>query len=251
VWDAEQRGKSMDLDRSTLSASGLLREMILEPFRRPTAIPSSKEFWCLPEMDVNNSDLEEDGKLLQLMIAGEERGFVSLYQKYQSRVYRFSLQIGGTQHLAEEVTQETFLAMIRAPHKYEATRGPLLLYLFGIARNLAWKSMRRDRLFVAAADHEELPAISAPDAVTDLSRQEQAAQVRQAVVCLPHKYREVVVLCSLQELSYEEAATVLRCSIGTVRSRMHRAKQLLLRRLQASGLTQAASRNRSILRCEP
>jgi DNA-directed RNA polymerase specialized sigma24 family protein len=97
-------------------------------------------------MDVNNSDLEEDGKLLQLMIAGEERGFVSLYQKYQSRVYRFSLQIGGTQQLAEEVTQETFLAVIRAPHKYEATRGPLLLYLFGIARNLAWKSMRRDRL---------------------------------------------------------------------------------------------------------
>jgi RNA polymerase sigma-70 factor, ECF subfamily len=241
----------MDLEGSSLSAGGSLREMILEPFRRARAIPSSKEFWCLPEMDVNNSDLEEDGKLLQLMIAGEERGFVSLYQKYQSRVYRFSLQIGGTQHLAEEVTQETFLAVIRAPHKYEVARGPLLLYLFGIARNLAWKSMRRDRLFVTGADHEELPAISAPDAVTDLSRQEQVAQVRQAVVCLPRKYREVVVLCSLQELSYEEAATVLRCSIGTVRSRMHRAKQLLLRKLKESGLRQAASRNCSILRCEP
>jgi sigma-70-like protein len=147
----------MDLDRSSLSASGSLREMIVEPFRRARAIPNSNEFWCLPEIDVNNSDIEEDGKLLQLMIAGEERGFVSLYQKYQSRVYRFSLQISGTQHLAEEVTQETFLAVIRATHKYEVARGPLLLYLFGIAGNLAWKSMRRDRLFVTAADQGELP----------------------------------------------------------------------------------------------
>jgi len=87
-------------------------------------------------MDVNDAGLEDDGKLLQLMIAGEERGFVALYRKYQSKVYRFSLQISGARHVAEEVTQETFLALIRAPHKYRSERGSLLLYLFGIAARL-------------------------------------------------------------------------------------------------------------------
>jgi RNA polymerase sigma-70 factor (ECF subfamily) len=175
---------------------------------------------------------------------------VLLYQKYRSRVYRFSLQIGGLPQVAEEATQETFLALIRMPQKYKADRGPLVLYLFGIARNLVWKSLRRDRLFVASTDRQEWPANSVPDMATDLAKQQQLTQVRQAVVCLPRKYREVVVLCSLQELSYEEASTVLGCSVGTVRSRMHRAKQLLLRKLRERGLTKAASRNSSILRFE-
>jgi RNA polymerase sigma-70 factor (ECF subfamily) len=201
-------------------------------------------------MDVNDSDAEEDGEWLQLMMAGEERGFVSLYQKYQSRVYRFSLQICGLRQVAEEATQETFLALMSGAHKYRADRGPLVLYLFGIARNLAWKSLRKDRFFVTASDPQEWTAISAPDLTTDLAKQEQVTRVRQAVDCLPRKYREVVVLCSLQELSYEGAATVLGCSIGTVRSRMHRAKQLLLRKLKERGLTQAASRSSSILRFE-
>src|ERR1700732_2273793 len=222
--------------------------MILEPFQRATAIPNIEELCCLPEMDVNDSNLEEDGELLQLMIAGEARGFVSLYQKYQSRVYRFSLQMAGVRHIAEDVTQETFLALIRAPHKYEVGRGSLLLYLFGIARYLVWKSIRRDRLFVVVADPQELPATSVVDLATDLAKHEQVARVRQAVGCLPQKYREVVVLCSLQELSYGDAATVINCSIGTVRSRMHRAKQLLLRKLKGTGLAPQAP-DRAILGC--
>src|SRR5882672_5617064 len=136
--------------------NGGLSDAILEPSRRHRAIPI-KEFWCLPEMDVNDAGLEDDGKLLQLMIAGEERGFVALYRKYQSRVYRFSLQISGMPHVAEEVTQETFLALIRAPHKYQTERGLLMLYLFGIARKLVWKSTRRDRLFAVLDDDRELP----------------------------------------------------------------------------------------------
>jgi RNA polymerase sigma-70 factor (ECF subfamily) len=201
-------------------------------------------------MDQNNPSLEEeDDEWLGLMMSGEERGFVSLYQKYQARIYRFSFQIAGVRHLAEEVTQETFLALIRAPHKYQRERGPLLLYLFGIARNLVWKSMRKDWLFFTHPDHEVIEAVSVPDLATDLDKQEQVTQVRRAVVRLPKKYREVIVLCSMQELSYEAAARVLGCSIGTVRSRMHRAKQLLLRKLKESGLKQTV-RNGSILRCE-
>lgn len=62
-----------------------LTGLILEPLRLPRAIPNVKRHWCLPEMDVNNADLQEDTRSLHLMIAGEERGFVDLYRKYQGR----------------------------------------------------------------------------------------------------------------------------------------------------------------------
>ena len=92
-----------------------------------------------------DGNLEDDGQFLRLMMAGEERGFVALYRKYQAQVYRFSLQIGGVRHIAEEVTQETFLALMKAPHKYNGERGPLLLYLFGIEHTkLTYRFQGRD-----------------------------------------------------------------------------------------------------------
>jgi RNA polymerase sigma-70 factor (ECF subfamily) len=204
----------------------------------------------LPGMDVYDSGFEEDGALLRSMIAGEEHGFISLYRKYQSRVYHFCLQISGAAHVAEEVTQDTFLALMRAPHKYQTERGPLALYLLGIARNLARKSTRRDRLFSVLEDDWESPDLALPDLANELARKQQVTQIRVAILSLPQKYREVVVLCSLQELSYEEAATVVGTSIGTVRSRMHRAKQLLLKKLKGAQVAEAPRRGSSVLRCE-
>jgi RNA polymerase sigma-70 factor (ECF subfamily) len=201
-------------------------------------------------MDVNETVFEDDRELLQLMSAGEERGFVALYRKYKIPVYRFSLQISGAQHVAEEVTQETFLVLIRTPHKYRSERGPLLLYLFGIARNLAWKSARRESRFDAIDDEQELPETRVQDLASYLAQKEQAIRVRRAVLRLPPKYREVIVLCALQELSYEETAAVIGSSIGTVRSRMHRAKQLLLRKLTEGGLATETPLANSGMRCD-
>jgi DNA-directed RNA polymerase specialized sigma24 family protein len=130
---------------------------IVEPFRRTKAIPNIRACWHLPEMDVNDLDLEHDGTSVQLMMAGEERGFVALYGKYQARVYQFALRISGISHIAEDVTQEAFLALIRAPHKYQTERAPLLLYLFGIARHLVWKNARRGGFLATLDDDRELP----------------------------------------------------------------------------------------------
>jgi len=198
-------------------------------------------------MDAKVADLEDDGQSLQLMMAGEERGFVALYRKYQTSVYRFSLLISGRPHLAEDVTQETFLVLIRAPRGYQPERGPLFLYLFGIARKLAWKSMRGERFFSSLDDDQGFPPACLPDLASDLAAKRQAMQLRDAILSLPRKYREIAVLCGLQELSYEEAATVVGCSLGTVRSRLHRAKQLLLRKLKERGLSQKAARKSSVL----
>ena len=204
----------------------------------------------MPEMEFNDTDLEDDRQWLQLMMAGEEQGFVALYRKYQGPVYRFALQICGIRHIAEEVTQETFLSLIRTPRNYNSDRGPLLLYLFGIARRLVWKSVRRDKAYEAFDTDRDLPS-TLPDFAADLARQDLAKRLRQAIFSLPRKYREVIVLCSLQELSYEEAAVVVGSSIGTVRSRMHRAKQLLLRKVKEGGMVGAAAKGGgSLLRCE-
>ena len=235
--------------RPSLMRNANFSNAILELFRGPREIPSVQGILVFTEMDLNGVDLEDDGKLLQLMIAGEERGFVALYRKYQSQVYRFSLQISGVRHVAEEVTQETFLALIRAPHKYRSDRGPVPLYLFGIARNLVWQSTRKERFFGTIGDDQELPETCRQDLAGELVRKEQAMWVRYAVLSLPRKYREVIVLCALQELSYEQAATVIGSSIGTVRSRMHRAKQLLLRKLRERGLALEAPVNSPVLRC--
>jgi RNA polymerase sigma-70 factor (ECF subfamily) len=197
-------------------------------------------------MNVDDSGLEDDGQLLQLMLGGEERGFVSLYRKYQASVYRFSLHLSGRQHLAEDVTQETFLVLIRAPLRYQPERGPLLLYLFGIARKLAWKSMRRERLFSSLDRDHTIEPVCLPDLAGDISRKREVMQLRDAILSLPLKYREVAVLCCLQELSYEEASAVIGCSLGTVRSRLHRAKDLLLRKFKERGLSQKAAGNGSV-----
>jgi len=196
-------------------------------------------------MNVNDSTPEDDRQLLQLMLAGEERGFTSLYKRHQASVYRFSLQISGRPHLAEDVTQETFLVLIRAPHRYQPERGPLLLYLFGIARKLAWKSIRRER-FSSTLDDDHVQPVWLPDLAGDLERKREAMQLTGVILSLPRKYREIAVLCALQELSYEEAATVVGCSVGTVRSRLHRAKDLLLRKLKERGLGRKAAGNNSV-----
>ena len=224
-----------------------LTVLILEPLGLHRAIPSVKEHRRLPDMDVNDADFQDDGQLVDWMIAGEEQGFVVLYRKYQGPVYRFALHICGIRHIAEEVMQETFLSLIRAPQNYHCDRGPLLLYLFGIARRLAWKNARRDRVYEEFNNDRELP-VSVPDFADDFARQHEAKRLRHAILSLPRKYREVIVLCSLQELSYEDAAVVVGSAIGTVRSRMHRARQLLLRKLTEGGSEVATARSDSLLR---
>jgi RNA polymerase sigma-70 factor, ECF subfamily len=205
---------------------------------------------CLPEITVKDQNPDDDRDLLYLMQAGEEQGFVVLYRKYQPSVFRFCLHVSGSRHIAEEVTQETFVTFLRKPERYNEERGPLLLYLFGIARYLVWKGRRRGELFTSLEEQGGDLPVTGPDVFSDLADSERVARIRQAVLALPRKYREVIALCAFQELSYEQAAKVVGCSIGTVRSRMHRAKKLLSQKLIEGGLGQSLQRS-SVLRYEP
>jgi RNA polymerase sigma-70 factor (ECF subfamily) len=142
-------------------------------------------------------------------------------------VYRFALQMTGSAAAAEDVTQETFLALLRHGRRYDAARGTVASFLYGIARNFVMKWLDRNR---GVEIGEELPG--GEDLLEDLARRETIENVRKAVLSLPPVYREAVVLCDLQDASYEEAALALDCPIGTVRSRLCRGRGMLARKLR-------------------
>jgi RNA polymerase sigma-70 factor (ECF subfamily) len=181
-----------------------------------------------------------DEDLLRLMIAGDEGAFTELYRRRQGDVYRFALHISGSEAIAEDVTQEVFIVLMREAHNYDSQRGSLAAYLYGVSRNHVLRRLERDRLFVPFAcgsqDEEQFtpaPLIAEGDPLGDLTRNEMIEAVRGAVLALPAHYREVVVLCDLHEMSYAEAASVVGCAVGTVRSRLHRARAMLVEKLRA------------------
>ncbi len=177
-----------------------------------------------------------DEELLQQMMAGDEGAFIVLYRRWQSSLYRFALRMCGSEALAEDVTQEVFMILMREGGRFDPRKGSLSAYLYGIARFQVLRKMQRERTMVSMDDDEpevteEMMATSF-DPLLDLSRAETVQSVRDAIGVLPTHYREVVVLCELHELSYADAANVLDCAIGTVRSRLHRARGLLVEKLR-------------------
>jgi RNA polymerase sigma-70 factor (ECF subfamily) len=208
---------------------------------------------CQPEerlqMHRNRSDEEfsdrSDVDLFEMLCAGDESAFLTLYRRRQGGIYRFALRMSGSEAVAEDVTQEVFMHLMRGNGNFDAARGSFQAYLFGIARNQVLRRIERDRAYLPIShDDDELDGptitgsvnsknlIAAHDPLVDLTRQETIDSVRQAVLSLPTHYREAVVLCDLHEMSYLEAAEVLGCAVGTIRSRLHRARGLLVERLR-------------------
>ena len=197
-----------------------------------------------------------DNELLRLMSAGDESAFVTLYRRRHGGIYRFALQMSGSEAIAEDVVQEVFMVLMNEAKNYDPAKGSLSAYIYGVARNHVLRALSRDRSFVAIGDgyeedgeamHEQL--VAQDDPLGDLTRNEMIESVRQAVIALPSHYREVVVLCDLHEMSYIEAAQVLNCAVGTIRSRLHRARSLLIEKLRATREPGAASPMANPARC--
>ena len=145
---------------------------------------------------------ERDDVLLRRSAKGDEEAFTILYRRHQAPLYRFGLRMTGNRWSAEEIVQDVFMTLIREPKKFDPERGTLGAFLYGVARNRIMKHIERTR------------------------------HVREAVLQLPIEFRETVVLCELEERSYEEAAQLLECPVGTIRSRLHRGRALLMAKLE-------------------
>ncbi len=175
-----------------------------------------------------------DEELLAQIRQGDQRALIEVYDRYQAPVYQFVFAMSGDQSIAADITQDVFLLMIERTgpmygvfSRFNSEKGGLEGYLVGVARKLTRKVMRKQSRWLPIDDEIKSPGALAEKIESSFSLE----RLRFAIGLLPVKYREAIVLCCLQERSYEQAATIIGCSTGTVASRLSRARKLLSERL--------------------
>jgi RNA polymerase sigma-70 factor (ECF subfamily) len=180
----------------------------------------------------------DEAALLTRASKGDEAAFGKLYARYQRQIFHYAARMCGVA-AGDDIVQETFLAVLSQGGRFDPAKGTVAAYLYGIARHHVIR--RLDRQGVTLSEPVEVVASDAI-APQDTPLETMIGVVRQAVQSLPPAYREVVALCDLQEMDYATVAQVIQCPVGTVRSRLHRARGLLLRKLSAVPSMAVASR---------
>jgi RNA polymerase sigma-70 factor (ECF subfamily) len=173
---------------------------------------------------------QSDEELIAAVAAGDREAFGALYGRRRPDVYRFALHMTGAPSAADDVAQDVFMTVILEAARYTPGRSGVVAWLLGIARNHARRRLAARR-FESMPDASAEPALIA-DPADDLARGQQAEALRRALASLPVAYREAIVLCDLQELTYQDAAAAAGCAIGTVRSRLHRGRQILAKKMR-------------------
>jgi RNA polymerase sigma-70 factor, ECF subfamily len=178
-----------------------------------------------------------DDDLMRRTAAGDRDAFAALYSRHGATVYRFARLMTGCDSAAEDIVQDAFLSLMRDAARYDPARASLPTYLYGMARHQTRRRLMRDRRFVDLSHAcDDRAGSETTDPAGHLARAENLRLLRQAILGLPSRYREVIVLCDLQDMSYADAAAVLECALGTVRSRLHRGRQLLAQKMSRAQL---------------
>jgi RNA polymerase sigma-70 factor (ECF subfamily) len=176
------------------------------------------------------AESSSDAALLAEAAAGGEAAFIELYRRRRDDVYRFAYALTRSRTFAQDATQEVFLQVLENAGRFDPGKGTARAWLFGCARHVVI-----DRLRVESRRSEEAtePTTASEHELHVLTEQ-RLVRLHAAIARLPFEYREALVLCELAELPYAEAAAVLACPVGTVRSRLHRARRLLTAALRAA-----------------
>ena len=188
---------------------------------------------------------------MRRLSTGDEDAFLEFYRRHQGGVYRYAVHMTGRPEAAADVVQETFLTLIRQAGKFDEEKGAPGAFLYGIARNHVRKLHEKESRYVALGDETDHGSrwkgpgvnhngngrfLAKPwdtETVLDgLERAETIQRLRDAVLTLPEHYREPITLCDLEGKSYGEVSTLLDCPVGTVRSRLNRARSILLEKLR-------------------
>jgi RNA polymerase sigma-70 factor (ECF subfamily) len=154
-----------------------------------------------------------------------ERDIRAAFHEHARTVYRFAWRVTNSSAAADDITQEVFLSLLRQPDRFDPSRGPLRPFLLAIARNLALKKLRDGNRWDVL---DEDRFVAAP---MDFGRAETAQLVAAAVNALPPLQREVLVLAEYEALSLDEIARTVESEVGTVKARLHRARENLRRML--------------------
>jgi RNA polymerase sigma-70 factor (ECF subfamily) len=172
-----------------------------------------------------------DEELLNHAGRGDEAAFLELYQRHREPVFRFAYRMFGSIELGEDTTHDCFLNLVRSPEKFDAQRGSLRSYLFGVVRNMAMARFRREGLDVSLDEVvEELPVIDSHP-LDKMLNEEMGLIVREAVSRLPPVQREALVLFEYEEMSLAEIAGITNADVGTIKGRLFRARQSMKRLL--------------------
>jgi RNA polymerase sigma-70 factor, ECF subfamily len=184
--------------------------------------------WPKPSAEEERSDEE----LLPAVARGSEAAFLTVYRRRQSALFRYALHLGGDEEIAAEVVQETFLALLRGAGRLDGTKGTVQAWLYAVARNQVMKQLQSQRRHTRLEEEEaeSLTAQGCPAA--EFEQMERNGRVREALATLPEVYREVLILCDMEDLPYETVASIAECPVGTVRSRLHRGRALLAAKLK-------------------
>jgi RNA polymerase sigma-70 factor, ECF subfamily len=188
---------------------------------------------------------------MRRLSSGDEGAFLEFYRRHQGGVYRYAVHMTGRSDAAADVVQETFLTLIRQAGKFDEEKGAPGAFLYGIARNHVRKLQEKESRYVALGEEADevyvgnetgrnhngnghFPAMpgNSETVLEGLERSEAIKMLRDAVLTLPEHYREPITMCDLEGKSYEEASALIACPVGTVRSRLNRARSILLEKLR-------------------
>jgi RNA polymerase sigma-70 factor (ECF subfamily) len=176
----------------------------------------------------------EDTECMARLAAGDTGALRHLYERHGRALLRFSTAMCRSRQVAEDLVHDTFVALMREPFGFDPAQGTVYGYLCGVLRHRVSRHYRQQKRWVSLDlddDSAEPPAPDSSNPVDEIARSEITAAFRRAMLELPLQHREIIALCDLEELPYATVATVLNCPVGTVRSRLHRARALLTLRL--------------------
>jgi RNA polymerase sigma-70 factor, ECF subfamily len=174
---------------------------------------------------------DPDGELLRRAYDGDEGAFLGLYERHRRPLFRFSYRMLGSAPVAEDLVHECFLVLLTHRSRFDPGRASLRTFLCAIARNLAFKQLRRRGVETATDDLSEVAApewpSDPPGPLRQLLEGERSAAVQEAVALLPPLQREVLILFEYEDHSLAEVAEIVAADVGTVKARLHRARERL------------------------
>jgi len=174
-----------------------------------------------------------DERLLQQAGKGDQAAFLELYDRYREPIFRFAYRLLGSVEIAEDVTHDCFLSLIRKPENFRPERASLKTYLYAAARNQALKHFRNQGREAGMDEVAHEPQDSPRRGpLRRLLDEELATHVKEAVFSLPPLQREAVILFEYEGLSLSEVAEIAGTDVGAIKARLYRAREGLRRFLR-------------------